>query len=255
MKELAKIQRELKAPKGQTNKFGGYKYRSAEDILEALKPLLGECVLTITDNVMQVGERYYVQATATITNGGTSRSVTGWAREPEDKKGSDASQITGAASSYARKYALNGLFAIDDTKDADATNKHDSEPQKPASKPAPAKQPAQPKADPRAIVAKRIEANANPDGEPISWFEVVAWERGDNKGKTLGEVAMNGDVAAIKQLLDYIDPVALEHGEAVNRLKAAIAEAQSNADAKAKGVGDIPTATDPKTGKKVDAPF
>lgn len=121
MKELIKIQSELKAPKGQYNSFGNYKYRSAEDILEAIKPLLAEnkCYLTLTDEVVMVGDRYYVKATAMITNGEEAVKVSAYAREDFDKKGMDVSQITGTASSYARKYALNGLFCIDDTKDAD----------------------------------------------------------------------------------------------------------------------------------------
>ena len=123
-----RIQKELKAPKGQFNSFGKYSYRSCEDILEALKPLLSQngCVLTISDEIVQVGERFYVKATAILTDceGGASAAVSAWAREEETKKGMDGSQITGSASSYARKYALNGLFCIDDTKDADASNKH-----------------------------------------------------------------------------------------------------------------------------------
>jgi hypothetical protein len=125
MKELIAIQSELKAPKSQFNKFGGYKYRKAEDILEAVKPLLAKqkCTLIITDDVVLVGNRIYVKATATIKNEkGECETTTGWAREEESKKGMDGSQITGASSSYARKYALNGLFAIDDNADSDATN-------------------------------------------------------------------------------------------------------------------------------------
>lgn len=122
--KLAHIQSTLEAPKGQFNKFGGYKYRSCEDILRALKPLLGSLVVRITDDIVLVGDRFYVKATATITNGRESISTVAFAREPASKKGADESQITGAASSYARKYALNGLLAIDDTKDADATNEH-----------------------------------------------------------------------------------------------------------------------------------
>lgn len=128
MKELVSIQSELKAPKGQFNSFGKYKYRSCEDVLEALKPLLkeNECFLNMSDEIVLIGDRYYIKATATITNkSGTSLSVSAFAREEESKKGMDASQLTGATSSYARKYALNGLFAIDDNKDADATNKGD----------------------------------------------------------------------------------------------------------------------------------
>lgn len=123
MKELIAIQGELKAPKSQFNSFGKYNYRSCEDILEAVKPLLKQyqCLLTITDDVVQVGDRIYVKATATIytPSMSTGYSVSAFARESETKKGMDDSQVTGTASSYARKYALNGLFCIDDTKDAD----------------------------------------------------------------------------------------------------------------------------------------
>lgn len=121
MKELIEIQKELKAPKGQYNSFGKYKYRSAEDILEAVKPLLHKhgCQLTLSDEIVLIGERYYVRATARISNGNEYEFTSAYAREDLDKKGMDGSQITGTASSYARKYALNGLFCIDDTKDAD----------------------------------------------------------------------------------------------------------------------------------------
>jgi hypothetical protein len=123
--QLVKIQQDLKAPKGQHNNFGNYDYRSCEDILEAVKPLLGDCKLTIADEVVQIGERYYVRATARISNGRAEEIYTqAFAREEEVKKGMDGSQITGAASSYARKYALNGLFCIDDARDAD-TGKHE----------------------------------------------------------------------------------------------------------------------------------
>lgn len=133
MLELLKIQTELKAPKTQFNKFGGYQYRSCEDIVEALKPLQEKykCVVLLNDELVIIGDRYYIRATATIINEkGDKISVSALAREPENKKGMDESQITGSSSSYARKYALNGLFAIDDTKDADATNTHDKEPSK-----------------------------------------------------------------------------------------------------------------------------
>ena len=122
--KLERIQKQLKAPKNQHNKFGGYNYRSCEDILEAVKPLLDGCVVTISDTIREVGGRVYVEAEATISDGVNQINVTAYAREPEDRKGMDSSQITGSASSYARKYALNGLFLIDDTKDADATNDH-----------------------------------------------------------------------------------------------------------------------------------
>nr|DAE29736.1 MAG TPA: ERF superfamily protein [virus sp. ctyMK1] len=123
MKDLINIQSELKAPKGQYNSFGKYKYRSAEDILEAVKPLCAkyECELTLYDEIVQIGDRYYIKATAKIEKDGTTPvCVTAYAREDESKKGMDGSQVTGSASSYARKYALNGLFLIDDTKDSDS---------------------------------------------------------------------------------------------------------------------------------------
>ena len=127
--KLLAIQSELKAPKNQRNSFGNYNYRSCEDILEAVKPLANKnkCYVTISDEIVEVGGRVYVKATAVIAEvaGDGYLSATAYAREEEAKKGMDAAQITGSASSYARKYALNGLFAIDDTKDADATNTHD----------------------------------------------------------------------------------------------------------------------------------
>lgn len=134
VQELVIIQQRLKAPKGQYNNFGKYKYRSCEDILESVKPILTECgcSLVITDDVVQVGDRIYIKATATLTNSkGEQVQTTAMAREEETKKGMDASQVTGACSSYARKYALNGLFCIDDTKDADTTNTHGKESQTP----------------------------------------------------------------------------------------------------------------------------
>lgn len=130
-KALLDVQMRLKAPKGQFNSFGGYKYRSCEDILEAVKPLLAECglVMTISDEIELVSGRWYVKATAKVVGDDGEISSTAYAREAESKKGQDESQITGTASSYARKYALNGLFLIDDTKDADATNRHGNEQQ------------------------------------------------------------------------------------------------------------------------------
>ena len=119
--KLVAIQTDLKAPKGQKNTFGGYKYRSCEDILEAVKPLLARegLVLNISDEVLQIGDRIYVKAKATITDGQNFQTSTAYAREAETKKGMDPAQVTGTSSSYARKYALNGLFCIDDTKDPD----------------------------------------------------------------------------------------------------------------------------------------
>jgi|SRR5690625_4387091 len=133
--KLIHVQKELKAPKGNYNSFGKYKYRSAEDILEAVKPLNAEqgLLLTLADEPILIGEWHYIKATASITDGEGSHTVTAYARESESKKGMDGSQITGTASSYARKYALNGLYLIDDTKDADTDeyqnqNKQQSEP-------------------------------------------------------------------------------------------------------------------------------
>lgn len=120
---LADIQSHLNAPKNQYNSFGKYKYRSCEDILEGVKPLLKGLFLSISDEIVLIGDRYYVKATATITDGENSHSASAMAREEENKKGMDAAQVTGATSSYARKYCLNGLFGIDDAKDAD-TDEH-----------------------------------------------------------------------------------------------------------------------------------
>lgn len=124
--KIVSIQHELKAHKGQYNNFGNYAYRSCEDILEALKPLLhkNSLMIYLTDNIVQIGERIYLQSKVVLTDGSTVMETTAYAREPDVKKGMDESQITGAASSYARKYALNGMFAIDDSEDADSTNDH-----------------------------------------------------------------------------------------------------------------------------------
>lgn len=138
MHRLIEIQQKLKAPKNQKNNFGGYMYRSAEDILEAVKPLLKEqnIALVIQDEIINIGERFYVKSTATLygEDGKEIIKTSALAREEENKKGQDGSQVTGASSSYARKYALNGLFAIDDTKDSDFTNTGNTEPKKPSKK-------------------------------------------------------------------------------------------------------------------------
>ena len=147
MKELQVIQSRLKAPKDSYNAFGKYKYRSAESIIEAVKPLLSEqnCTLTITDSIVEVGQRIYVQATAILKNAkGDKEETTAFAREEDAKKGMDSSQVTGAASSYARKYALGGLFCIDDNRDSDATNTHGQS--VPAAPQAPSRKPSTPKA-------------------------------------------------------------------------------------------------------------
>lgn len=121
IEKLIKIQQSLRAPKNQYNDFGKYAYRSCEDILEAVKPLVAEegLALTLSDELVQMGDRYYVKATVTLTDGTASIQAHAFAREAMNKKGMDESQVTGTASSYARKYALNGLFCIDDAKDAD----------------------------------------------------------------------------------------------------------------------------------------
>lgn len=129
--KLAMVQQNLKAPKSNYNTFGKYNYRSCEDILEGAKPLLNEvkAVVILNDSIELIGDRYYVKAEACFidTENGEKFAVSAYAREDNDKKGMDLAQVTGSVSSYARKYALNGLFCIDDTKDSDATNKHDKE--------------------------------------------------------------------------------------------------------------------------------
>ena len=132
--KLVNIQSTLKAPKSQFNSFGKYNYRSCEDILEGLKPILKEekALVILDDNIVQIGNRFYVEATATLIDAETGEKIStkALAREDETKKGMDLAQVTGSVSSYARKYALNGLFCIDDTKDSDATNKHGNEQKK-----------------------------------------------------------------------------------------------------------------------------
>ena len=124
--KLNKIQNELKVPKKQWNKFGNYSYRSAEDIQESIKPLLNDYELSLfmSDSIELIGERFYVKATAVLSDGENSLTVSAYAREPEQVKGQGEAQITGATSSYARKYCLAGLFLLDDTKDSDGTNTH-----------------------------------------------------------------------------------------------------------------------------------
>lgn len=138
MKELIQIQSELKAPKSQFNSFGKYNYRSCEDILEALKPLLLKygCVLTIDDEVKEIAGIPFIESTALIQKGNEIKSVKAQAGIDPDRKGMDIAQCFGASSSYARKYALNGLFLIDDTKDPDSTNDHSTKPEYVAPKPA-----------------------------------------------------------------------------------------------------------------------
>lgn len=153
---------ELKAPKNLRNSFGGYNYRNAEGILEALKPYEHKFgfYTTLSDEIVEVGGRIYVKATATLTLGGDAVSVSAYAREPEIKKGMDEAQITGAASSYARKYALNGLFLLDDTKDADTDEYITQTLEK-------AKTKAKPKAEPKDETPKTAAFICERCGKPI----------------------------------------------------------------------------------------
>lgn len=187
--KLLAVQTALKAPKSQFNKFGGYAYRKAEDILEAVKPLQAEqgCILTCSDELVLIGERYYIKATAAFTDCETGQSITttAFAREEAEKKGMDASQISGASSSYARKYALNGLLCIDDTQDSDTTNTGDADKEKPAPKKATAK--AKPEAAPASkpvtidretyfnIVKAHAEGKTTKSGKSLRdyWIENV----------------------------------------------------------------------------------
>lgn len=147
---LNEIVKNIEVPKGQYNKFGGYYYRSCEDIYNAVKKLLPEgAVLRLEDDIVLIGERFYIKATAKLYYKGDFVTNTAYAREEESKKGMDGSQVTGAASSYARKYALNGLFLIDDVKDSDATNDHGKEA----------------KPEPKAEKPKRTEPEIAMDGD------------------------------------------------------------------------------------------
>lgn len=154
VEKVSDIQKRLKAPKSQYNSFGKYAYRNQEDILEAVKPLLNEhgLVQTVSDEIVEVGGRIYVKATVTITDGEFSIANSAFAREPLEQKGMNDAQITGSVSSYARKYALNGMYAIDDTKDADATNTHgkDAQANKPADKAVESKAADKPKEEPKS---------------------------------------------------------------------------------------------------------
>ena len=162
-KKLWTIQQTLNAPKGQYNKFGGYSYRSAEDILEAVKPLLQNVTLMVSDEIVLIGDRYYVKATATLSDGEDSISATAFAREEKEQKGMTAGQLTGATSSYARKYALNGLFCIDDAKDLDTDAYAKQTGQQPRQQKNPPKQqPQQQKATPNPdeVLARFCDAAA-----------------------------------------------------------------------------------------------
>lgn len=177
---LAFVQKTLKAPKGNYNSFGKYKYRSAEDILEAVKPLCADndLILTLSDEIVTVGTRFYVKATATIQGAiyDGSTSCTAFAREPESKKGMDESQVTGTASSYARKYALNGLFLIDDTKDADTDEyQRQTAPQ------------SSPKKEPEQITAEQAKA-------------LDGLIKGDLREKQIGWIHQHYNVKSLNEL-------------------------------------------------------
>nr|WP_272929978.1 ERF family protein [Escherichia coli] len=172
------IQQTLNAPKNQRNNFGGYNYRSAEDILEAVKPLLQNITLTVSDEIVLIGNRYYVKATATLSDGEDEISVTAYAREEESKKGMDASQLTGATSSYARKYALNGLFCIDDAKDPDTDAYAKQTNQQPRQQKTPPKQQQQ-KAPPNPdeVLARFCDAAAKaPDANKLREIFGKCWK-------------------------------------------------------------------------------
>ncbi|WP_097491191.1 ERF family protein [Escherichia coli] len=164
-KKLWTIQQTLNAPKNQRNNFGGYSYRSAEDILEAVKPLLQNITLTLNDEIVLIGDRYYVKATATLSDGEDAVCVTAYAREEESKRGMDASQLTGATSSYARKYALNGLFCIDDAKDPDTDAYAKQTGQQPRQQKAPPKQQQKAPPNPDEVLARFCDAAAKASDE------------------------------------------------------------------------------------------
>ena len=200
---LSAIQTELSAPKGQFNKFGGYAYRSCEDILEALKPLLKKhkaCV-TISDDIVMVGDRVYVKATATLTASEESITATAYAREAEDKKGMDSAQVTGSTSSYARKYALNGLFAIDDNKDPDDPQGNPPTPSKTPQKPT-KPQPAQESAPPP--IAPPVAPTATTEPKELDYVIPV----GELKGYTIRQAYKSRRTDAL--VAAYDDPESSE---------------------------------------------
>lgn len=195
--KLIEIQAELKAPKSQFNKFGGYNYRNCEDILEAVKPLCAkhDVVPLLSDEIVMIGERYYVKSIAKITDGKDEITTTAFARESFDKKGMDESQITGSASSYARKYALNGLFCIDDTKDADFMD--NSQNKKQASAPT---QTTKPKEKHVAGYDEFLKIQKEKNVPPVEITKYVAAEFKKPRVGMLDEFEM---VAALKWIKNY----------------------------------------------------
>ena len=194
--KLLKVQQELKAPKSQRNNFGGYNYRSCEDIFEAVKPILEKEKLTlrVTDELVLIGDRYYIKATAILSDGKETIENIAYAREEETKKGMDGSQITGASSSYARKYALNGLFLIDDTLDSDATNDGSEKPKVETKK-------AEPKKAATTEAAKPVETSKTEDA-------LMSLEDKTEISKMIAENGLEGSVIVdISKELGYASPV------------------------------------------------
>lgn len=187
--KLTKVQSELKAPKNQRNNFGGYQYRNCEDILESLKPILlkHELFMSISDEIVEVGNRIYVKATVRVFDDSNEESVSAFAREDEGKKGFDLSQLTGATSSYARKYALNGMFLIDDTKDSDATNTHGKELEKPSATVAKASKAT---LSDTSRVMKALESNRDATINQLKTSYVITASQAKELGLTQEEMAL-----------------------------------------------------------------
>ena len=217
--KLAAIQSELNVPKSQYNKFGNYNYRKAEDILDAVKPVAKKhgCVVKCTDEIALVGDRYYVKATAMLIDVETSNNVmaVAYAREEDEKKGMDGSQVTGASSSYARKYALGGLFCLDDNQDSDATNTGGgTAPKKPAPAPAPAKTtPAKSAAAPAkeapkpAPVKERIKGLT--ETQYSKYVEMAAKNIPTSDGKPVRDALVSHLAPTTAQLKQFDDDVFL----------------------------------------------
>ncbi|EFC5324359.1 ERF family protein [Escherichia coli] len=176
-KKLWLIQQQLKAPKSQRNNYGGYNYRSAEDILEAVKPLLEGITLTLDDEVVLIGDRFYIKATATLSDGEDEIKATAFAREEKEQKGMSAGQLTGATSSYARKYCLNGLFCIDDAKDLDSDAYAKQTGQQPRQQKAPTKQQQKAPPNPDEVLARFCDAAAKaPDANKLREIFGKCWK-------------------------------------------------------------------------------
>ncbi|XQK56038.1 ERF family protein [Escherichia coli] len=176
-KKLWLIQQQLKAPKSQRNNYGGYNYRSAEDILEAVKPLLEGITLTLDDEVVLIGDRFYIKATATLSDGEDEIKATAFAREEKEQKGMSAGQLTGATSSYARKYCLNGLFCIDDAKDLDSDAYAKQTGQQPRQQKAPPKQQQKAQPNPDEVLARFCDAAAKaPDEKALKDIFAKCWK-------------------------------------------------------------------------------